>query len=169
MLHAAYTYGVAKGNYANNFSGGAGMLTDFQNPNLQINGQGRLPNDPTHNLQIYGTFVLPLDFSLSPRINILSGNPWTRDYKFAVSGSPRVKVEARGSNRLPARTDLDFRLEKNFRFKEKMKIGLAVDIFNILNQGVERDIYTQINTGYFGKAALVTDARYYRLTLRFFF
>jgi hypothetical protein len=169
MLHTAYTYGVAKGNFANNFSGGAGLLTDFQNPNLQINAEGRLPNDPTHNLQIYGTIILPLDFSLSPRISVFSGNPWTRDYRVPVSGSPRVRFEPRGVNRFPTRADLDFRLEKNFRLKEKMRIGLILDVFNILNQGVERDIYTQVGTSYFGKASTVTDARYFRVSARFFF
>jgi outer membrane receptor for ferric coprogen and ferric-rhodotorulic acid len=169
MLHADYTYGRAKGNHTNVMSGGNGATTNYLNPNLQINSYGFLPFDPTHNLQIYGSFELPLGFSFSPRLTVRSGNPWARDVKLAFSGSPLVNIEPRGSQRLPMRIDLDFRLEKSFRIRDRMRFGLIVDVFNLINRGIETGVYTTVTTSYFGKARTVNDGRYIRVGARLLF
>ncbi len=169
MLHGDYTYGRAKGNHTNLMAGGNGSTGNYLNPNLQINSYGFLPFDPTHNLQIYGSFELPLDFSFSPRLTVRSGNPWARDVKLAFSGSPLVNIESRGSQRLPTRIDLDFRLEKSFRIGERMRFGIIVDVFNAINRGIETGVYTTVTTSYFGKARTVNDGRYIRIGARLFF
>ena len=169
MFHADYTYGRAKGNHTNLMAGGNGATTNYLNPNLQINSYGFLPYDPTHNLQIYGSIELPLGISFSPRLSVRSGNPWTRDVKLTFSGSPLVNIEPRGSYRLPTRVDLDFRLEKFFRFKEKFRLGLLFDVFNGINRGIETGVYTTVTTSYYGKARAVNDGRYIRLGARLLF
>lgn len=169
MLHADYTYGRAKGNHANLLSGGSGSTTNYLNPDLQINALGFLPYDPTHNLQIYGSVELPLGFSFSPRLSVRSGNPWTRDVKLTFSGSPLVFLDSRGSQRLPTRIDLDFRLEKSFRIREGMRFGLIVDVFNAINRGIETGVYSTVTTSYFGKAKTVNDGRYIRVGARLLF
>ena len=169
MFHADYTYGRAKGNHTNVMSGGNGATTNYLNPNLQINSYGFLPYDPTHNLQIYGSVELPLGIAFSPRLSVRSGNPWTRDVKLTFSGSPLVNIEPRGSDRLPTRVDLDFRLEKFFRFREKFRLGLLFDVFNSINRGIETGVYTTVTTAYFGKARAVNDGRYIRLGARLLF
>jgi Carboxypeptidase regulatory-like domain/TonB dependent receptor-like, beta-barrel len=170
MLHADYTYGKAKGNHTNLMSGGNGATTNYLNPNLQINSYGCLAYDPTHNLQIYGSFELPLGFAFSPRLSVRSGNPWARDVKLTFSGSPVVNIEARGSSeRLPTRIDLDFRLEKFFLLREKFRFGLLFDVFNAINRGIETSVYTTVTTSYFGKAKAVNDGRYVRIGARLLF
>jgi len=170
MLHVDYTYGVAKGTHANDFSGGAGLTGAYQNPNSQINAYGNLPYDPTHNLQIYGTVVLPLDFHLSPRFVYVSGAAWTRAVRVpVVSGAPTVMIEPRGSQRLTSRIDFDLRLEKVFRFSEKIRVGLIGEVFNVLNRGAERYIYTDVSSPAFGKAYRVYPARLFRIAARIFF
>jgi len=170
MLHVDYTYGVAKGNHANDFSGGSGLSGAYQNPNYQINADGNLPNDPTHNFQIYGTIGLPLGFSLSPRLQYLTGATYTRTVRVgAVSGAPRVFIEPRGSQRMADRIDIDLRLEKIFQFSAKTRLGLIVDVFNLLNRGVERTIYTDVNTPTFEYATNVYPGRFIRIAARIFF
>jgi len=170
MFHVDYTYGVAKGTHANDFSGGAGLTGAYQNPNSQINAYGNLPYDPTHNLQIYGTVVLPLDFNLSPRLTYVSGAAWTRSVRVpVVSGAPTVMIEPRGSQRLTSRIDFDIRLEKVFRFSDKIRLGLIGDVFNALNRGAERYIYTDVSSPSFGKAYRVYPGRFFRIAARIFF
>jgi len=169
MLHADYSYGQAKGNHDNTYSGGSTGGSNYLNPNRQINVYGHLPNDPTHVFKVYGTFLLPLDFSLSPRFTYRTGGNWTRYIKADVSGRPNVYLESRGSNRVPARIDLSFRLEKIFRFTERMRVGLILDVFNTLNRGVETGVQSRVDSPDFGKATWVNDARSYRLSVRFNF
>ncbi len=169
MLHADYTYSRAKGDHTNISSGGTGSTGNYLNPNLQINAYGYLPLDLTHNLQIYGSVELPLGFSFSPRLTVRSGNPWARDVKINHSGSPVVNIESRGGQRLPTRIDLDFRLDKSFRLRERMRFGLYVDVFNAINRGVETGVYSTVTLSYFGKAKTVNDGRYIRIGARLFF
>lgn len=169
MLHADYTYCQAKGNHTNISSGGTGSTGNYLNPNLQINAYGFLPLDLTHNLQIYGSVELPLGFNFSPRLVVRSGNPWTRDVKLNHSGSPIVNIESQGSQRLPTRIDLDFRLEKSFQLRERMRFGLYVDAFNAINRGIETAVYSTVTLSYFGKAKTVNDGRYIRIGARLFF
>ena len=50
-----------------------------------------------------------------------------------------------------------------------MKIGLILDAFNIINRGVETDVSENIAYVDYGKATSVSDPRYFRVGLRFFF
>jgi hypothetical protein len=170
MLHASYTYGVAKGNFDNTFSAGSGGSKIFTDPNMQIFAQGNLPYDTTHLLQIYGTFVLPLDFQLSPRLTYQSGYPWMRTVRVGnIPGTPTIKIEPRGSQRYDGKMELDFRLEKFFHFSEKFRIGFVVDVFNAFNRGVITDSFWRVDLPYYGKAAKLNNSRNYRVGFRFFF
>ncbi|HZX09868.1 MAG TPA: TonB-dependent receptor [Acidobacteriota bacterium] len=169
MAHAAYSYGEAKGNHSNTYTGGSSGGSYYLNPNSQINAYGHLPNDPTHVIDVYGTFLLPLDFSFSPRFHYQTGNNWTRYIPALVSGRPSVYLDPRGSNRVPPQIDLSFRLEKYLRFTERMRLGLIADVFNAFNQGVERSVVSRVDNINFGKADSVNDGRSYRISVRFYF
>ncbi len=169
MLHAHYSYGQAKGNHDNTYAGGSTGGTRYLNPNSQINAYGNLPNDPTHVIKVYGTFLLPLGFSLSPRFTYETGNNWTRYIRAPVSGRPSVFLDPRGSNRVPPTIDLSLRLEKIFSFTERMRLGLILDVFNALNRGVELAVESRVDSPNFGKATGVNDGRSYRASIRFYF
>jgi len=169
MLHAHYAYGQAKGNHDNTYTGGASGGNRYLNPNRQINAEGHLPNDPTHVFRVYGTFLLPWGFSVSPQLMYQTGYNWTRYITAAVSGRPDVFLEARGSNRMSALLDLSLRLEKTFDFGERYRLGLIVDIYNVLNRATELDLDERVDSENFGKAVYVNDPRSFRVSLRFNF
>ena len=170
MAYISYTYSQSKGNYANTYAGGAGLITAFKNPNKQINAYGHLPFDPTHLIHAYATVILPLDISLTPNIAIRTGDNWTRSILVpSVSGSPTVFVEPQGSQRLPARIDLDLRIEKIFNFSGHNRLQLTLDCLNIINRGVEMLVGSVINDATFAKALYVSDPRTFRAGIRFFF
>jgi len=170
MFNLSYCYSQSKGNYSNTYSGGAGRLTDYLNPNRQINAYGHLTYDPTHLLKMYGSVILPFDISVSPMVSIQTGDNWTRVIQVPIiSGSPTVMLEPRGTQRLPARINFDLRIEKTFRFTERMKVGLIFDCFNFINRGVETYVDSRVTSVNFGKALYVCEPRYFRVGFRFFF
>ena len=169
MLHAHYAYGQAKGNHDNDYVGGASGGNRYVNPNRQINAEGHLPNDPTHTFKVYGTFLLPWGFSLSPQFVYSTGYNWTRYITAAASGRPDVFLDPRGSKRVPPVIDLGLRLEKTFTFSDRYRVGLIADVFNVLNRGVELAVDSRVDSENFGKATWVTDPRAFRLSLRFNF
>ena len=169
MLHAHYAYGQAKGNHDNDYVGGASGGNRYVNPNRQINAEGHLPNDPTHTFKVYGTFLLPWGFSLSPQFVYSTGYNWTRFITAAASGRPDVFLDPRGSKRVPPVIDLGLRLEKTFTFSDRYRVGLIADVFNVLNRGVELAVDSRVDSENFGKATWVTDPRAFRLSLRFNF
>jgi hypothetical protein len=65
--------------------------------------------------------------------------------------------------------DLDLRLEKIFRFSDKIRLGIIGDVFNVLNRGAERYIYTDVSSPVFGKAYRVYPGRFFRIAARIFF
>jgi len=170
MFHIDYTYSVAKGNHPNDWETGAWGFYYYNNPNRQINGYGNLLFDVPHALHAYGTVTLPWGINLSPRIMFRSGRNWTRTVTGpSWAGRAPIKLEPRGSQRLPSRFDIDLRLEKVFTLTDRMKIGLIFDMFNVANSGVETGMGSNVGAGSFGKAMGVNAPRYLRLGLRFFF
>jgi hypothetical protein len=170
MFDLSYCYSQAKGNYSNDYSGGTGRLNDHLNPNYQINAYGHLTIDATHNFKLYSSFILPFDISFSPIVRYMTGDDWTRVISVPLlSGAPTVRIEPRGSQRLPARINFDLRIEKTFQLAEKMKVGFYFDCFNVANRGKEIYVDSKVTSVNFGKALYVNEPRYFRVGFRFFF
>jgi hypothetical protein len=169
MFHIDYTYSQAKGNMYNSGTASWGG-NYFENPNRQINAYGNMIYDAPHSLNIYGTVSLPLGFDISPRFMVQSGGNWTPYVQVSeIAGSPWVFLETRGSERLPAQIALDIRLEKLFTLTGRYKLGLVLDAFNIFNRGVATGLNNQVNGANYGKATGVSDPRYFRVGMKFFF
>ena len=64
---------------------------------------------------------------------------------------------------------LDLRLEKDFTFTDRMRVGLMFDAFNILNRGVQTLLESNVQYLNFRKALTVCAPRFIRVGLRFFF
>ena len=170
MFHIDYTYSVTKGNQANDSSTGAWGGRGYENPNRQINAYGNLPYDAPHALNLYGTVSLPLGFVLTPRLLVQSGYNWEKYVSGPKSvGRVPIRLEDRGAERLPTQISFDLRLEKDFTFTERMRLGLMFDAFNIFNRGVQTSVETNIQYLNYGKALTVSAPRYLRVGLRFFF
>jgi len=170
MFHIDYTYSVTKGNHVNDYNSASYGGNNYINPTRQINHYGALDYDAPHYLHLYGTVNLPLGLVLTPRIRFRSGWNWNRWRSGPwEEGSPPIQLEEKGSRRFPNITDFDLRLEKVFMLTGRMRIGVILDVFNVFNSGVETWAVTKITSPNYGKATSITDPRYIRVGLRFFF
>ncbi|MGH9347028.1 MAG: hypothetical protein ACRD26_07155, partial [Vicinamibacterales bacterium] len=135
------------------------------NPNSLLNVNGRLTgqvgvnNTPTfgvngqltdrpHQLKLTGTYILPLyDIGVAGNLNAQSGIAITRQVSTAltVGGTTTVNVEEPGSERLPARTVIDFRVFKAARFGTR-EIEASVDFNNMMNANTIWDVRTLSGT-----------------------
>lgn len=160
QLLASYVYSRARGNIDNNDfdgasdSGGAnaGPSPFLDTPNSLVNAKGTLTHDQKHQVKIQGSYAIPkwgLMFSGNYTFHsgdtytrrsrcLLSnddGDPLTNDCHDFPQGIQRYFAEQRGSHRLPSRSEVDVRAEWSHEFKEALKLGLIVDVFNLNNQG----------------------------------
>jgi hypothetical protein len=185
QLHASYVFGKAWGNNDNtwaefaegrNSSGGASIL--FSNPNYAINADGRLGIDPTHQLKIMGSWLIPrIDVSIGFYYSFRTGNPYSPSILLPEDIDPDdtswgdeiyILAEPRGSRRFPDRHTLDFRVEKLFNIG-KVKLGVVLDMFNALNDDTRTDFQTEMDpwTEYeFGTAFGVRRPRTFRAGVR---
>jgi Carboxypeptidase regulatory-like domain/TonB dependent receptor-like, beta-barrel len=170
MFHLDYTYSVTKGNQANDDSTGAWGGRAFENPNRQIRPYGYLPFDAPHALNVYGTISLPLGFVITPRLLVQSGYNWEKYVSGPKSvGRVPIRLEDRGSERVPTQVSFDLRLEKSFTITERMRLGLLFDAFNIFNRGVPTLVESNVQYVNYGKALTASAPRYLRIGARFFF
>ncbi len=130
-----------------NIGGFADETTGFteaaNSPNFFINRYGRLDTDRPLQIKLMGSVELPFQFGLSAYFQYQSGRPWQRwarilppaDWCLANNAErvySVVNLEALGSRREKAWSSLDIRLEKEWKFSASGKIGLLLDITNLL-------------------------------------
>lgn len=140
QLLLSYVYSKAWGTMDNGFADDIG-LSDRDglhtgDPNFWINAEGHSTVDPTHMFKLQGTYIIPfVDISFSAYFRAITGNTWTTRYRTKRLAQGRVTffVEPRGSHHYPMQKILDVRLEKIFRFADKYRFGVMLDVFNVLN------------------------------------
>jgi len=139
QLLASYVYSKASGTIDNGMADDIGygsrdsMNTD--DPNFWINDQGNLSYDPTHQIKIQGTYILPLEISFNVFYHGITGNAWTTRYRTSRLNQGRVTffAEQRGSNHYKLANLLDLRFEKIFTLQNRYKLGIIFDVFNLFN------------------------------------
>ncbi len=146
QLLASYVYGKATGTINNSFGGDIGWGGAKSDPNSWINAKGNLTNDPTHMIKIQGTYVLPLDISLTGYFYGITGDAWTTRLRTQGFNQGRITffTEPRGSNHYPMEKILNLRLEKIFTLANKYRLGLIVDVFNVFNADTIKSWGTRI-------------------------
>jgi len=141
QLIASYVYGQATGTINNAGASDIGGY-DTSDPNFWFNGEGNLTYDPTHMLKIQGTYVLPLGIYASAYVRAITGQAWAREVRDRLPSPDRRRVyyrtEPRGSEHYPLQKIVDVRLEKTFMISEKYRLGVMLDIFNLLNDDTIR-------------------------------
>ncbi len=121
----------------------AGLTAAADDPNFFINRYGRLDTDRPVQIKLMGTVKLPFQFWLSAFYHYQSGRPWQRWAQVlppadwcAANNVERiyytVNLEVPGSRREKAWSSLDLRLEKAWTFGEASRVGLYVDVTNLL-------------------------------------
>ena len=141
-----------------NIGGGYGDIWGYEgagsSANWFVNEEGRQTDDRPLVIKLYGTFNLPYGILSSFYLNHYSGTPWERSVTVYApaewadannidrvrSTSYHVNVETLGSRRNYTRTNVDFRLEKNFGLGSFGKFGVYLDAFNLLG-----NTYVNIN------------------------
>lgn len=156
QLWASYTLSKAWGTTDNGFADDIGYGGNVYDPNFWINSEGNSTYDPTHMIKVQGTYVIPkIELSVNVYYHGITGNAWTTRYRTSRFNQGRITffVEPRGSNHYQMDHQIDIRLEKIFTFASKYRLGLMVDVFNLLNSDTitswgTRWMYDWIPTSY---------------------
>ena len=136
QILASYVYGKATGTVDNSFAGDiGGWNNNSASPNTWINAEGTLTFDPTHMFKLQASYMLPFEINFSLYFRAITGRSWTAlhtEYQLD-QGDEDIRVEPRGSNHLEMDKQLDIRLEKIFTLADKYRLGIMLDVFNVLN------------------------------------
>lgn len=124
----------------------AGHTGAFVNPNRMIHASGRTSFDFTHEVKAEGTYRIPAwgGFNVSAVYRYRTGLAWGRlaNVLWLWQGTERVRIEPRGTRRLPALNGVDVRIEKTFPATwRRANVGVFVDVFNATNQGIPNSRY----------------------------
>jgi hypothetical protein len=173
QLVASYTYSKEHGTYNNShtpesaFGMGQGNL--YYDPTFQINLEGRSIISPPHLLKVMGSYVFPLDITVSAYYQLYSGDTWTKAVPVTTVAqqAPTLLLEPQGSSRLPSTNRLDFRVEKSFYLKQ-IRLSLMLDAFNVFNQAIPMFVAVFEGPDQ-GLALAVNDPRTFRLGARIVF
>jgi hypothetical protein len=152
QLLLSFVYSQAKGTIDNEQQADTGWQQWATNggitgdPNFWINADGHNTYDPTYLLKIAGTYVLPLDISLSASFRAVTGTAWAQRFRTRTLNQGRVTfyTQPRGSQHYDMQKVLDLRLEKIFTLARKYRLGVLVDVFNVLNADTIDDWGTRI-------------------------
>jgi outer membrane receptor protein involved in Fe transport len=175
-LLASYVYSKSTGTMDNWYDGiganGSFNSSIFEDPNPQINAEGRLTIDPTHMVKIQGSIALPWDINFGFYFSFITGNAYNRLLYVSKEISQSGKIfyaDERGSvYRYPDKTNLDLRVQKDFKLGDRFKIGIFADIFNVFNAGTVDEVITDAGPE-FGEVVDIVYPRRLRLGLRVYF
>ncbi len=160
----------AKGNIDNVDSSKRANSPVFDDPNSNINIDGRLVNDPTYQIKIFGGYEFPWGISSSFFFRHESGDTWTPLVRYIGLNQGRVDIFGlpRGSNRFPSRNILDLRAEKAFPIHFG-QLRFTVDIFNVFNSAYVLDVNRVFNRPGFEQPTAFTSPREVRVGMRYTF
>jgi hypothetical protein len=116
-------------------AGGTGqnvVSADF-NPNAEINTSASYWDWVA---KFSGVYILPAQISVSAQLLHEAGTPFARQVLFRggrTIPSITLNVEPVSSRRLPNTNQLDLRAEKSFTLRGGHKVGVRMNVFNVLN------------------------------------
>ena len=182
QLQASYTWSHSDGTVGNAPATNTGLWDlgspgVFVNPNLRRNARGAAPLDFTHEVKAFGSYRIPVwgGWNVSSVYRYQSGVAWGRvAIMQALAPNPRVRLEPRGTRRLPALNNVDMRLEKTFRpARVTGSVGVYADVFNLGNQAVPNSNYSwavvEVSGPSFGEPGAWLDPRRLQVGVRYVF
>jgi len=145
QLGGSINYSKTWGNIGGTYGDIHATTTIANNANWFVNWGGRTTEDRPIVLKLFGSFDIPFGFLVSFYYQGASGTPWARgvtvqaptawaDANNVVQDSYYVPLEISGTRRYYTWHNVDFRIEKEFKFGEAGKLGVFADIFNLLGQ-----------------------------------
>ena len=149
QMLASYVYSRAVGTMGNSSAYDDIGWNNYSDPNVWLNADGHVTNDPTHMIKIQGSYILPWDISLNAYFHAITGEAYTqrrrtgnRDFN---QGRITFNVEPAGVYHYPMATSLDLRLEKTFKLATKYRLGVFFDVFNVFNDNTISSWGNRIN------------------------
>lgn len=150
QLLASYVWSKCTGTIDNGMGGDVGWGGSTYDPNWWINRDGTCTNDPTHMIKLQGSYIMPLDIHFNAYFRYITGNTYTRQLYIKLDQGRRYMLtEEHGSRRYENRAILDLRLEKTFKFADRFRLGLMMDVFNVFNDNSITSWGSTINSSWF--------------------
>jgi outer membrane receptor protein involved in Fe transport len=121
-----------------------------QDPNNYVNVDGRLKSDVTWQFKVQASYQLPAGFLVSASLSSRDGAHLVRRTRALreitqVPENRPILLQPRGENgRLEDVTILDFRLQKDFRLGDKVRLALMADAFNLFNSDTTEGVVTSL-------------------------
>ena len=84
---ASYVYSRALGTMDNSSAYDDIGWNNYSDPNVWINADGHVTNDPTHMIKIQASYVLPFDISFNAYFHAITGDAYTQRRQ---DGEPRL-------------------------------------------------------------------------------
>jgi hypothetical protein len=183
QLLASWT--LARTNSSLGASGRAGVTTKsgFDNPNSDINRDGRTFDDRANLIKLNGSYLFadPIGVNLGVSLRHESGLPVRRTFSTerSVLNQGRVRITAAPAGeddnpaslggRFDAITILDLRAEKQFALPGRWgRLSLTVEAFNLLNENATRSAFTHSGS-FYGRVFSIVPPRVVRLGLGWVF
>jgi hypothetical protein len=94
---------------------------------------GFLPYSVDHMVKIFASYVAPYDIMLTTAVEYISGYHWEKLGFQPGYGGYYAYPEGRGPRTTPAHVYVDFTAQKDFVIPNGMRIGLRVNVYNLLN------------------------------------
>jgi hypothetical protein len=135
----SYVLSKAEGTVDNDYVESTGAPGPFFSPNGALtNAEGLLTHDARHEIKLLGSYQIPrIEVSLSGFFRAVSGATYAPFQDPPEGLDPlggTLRLEPRGSRRLPTRTVLDLRVERAFAVG-RGRLGLYADVTNAFNAG----------------------------------
>jgi len=147
QFYGSVVWGKATGNVGLNAAASSGFSTAVGTPNSFVNvpEDSRLDLDRSISIRLMGTYRFPWDFFLTLYFSGWSGAPWARSVTIlppdswarlnGVTAAPvTVFLERPGSRRTSFDDSLDLRIEKEFMLRNRKRLRLFADVFNLLGR-----------------------------------
>jgi hypothetical protein len=93
---------------------------------------GFLPYSVDHVVKLSGTYFAPYGLNISTNMEYLSGYHWEKK-GWSDLGAYVTFPEGRGGRTTPAHVYVDLLVEKDFRLRTGLMLGLGINAYNILN------------------------------------
>ena len=127
----------------------AGTVTNgtATNPNQLYNSQQSYTTWTSH---VDGTYQARWGIRLSPTLRMQKGQPLTETYVISTglnTGSLNLPVAPTGAYYNPDLYVFDTRFEKDFKFRERFRLNLMFDAFNIFNSNAANAVGSAISVG----------------------
>lgn len=146
QLGGSFNYSKTWGNFQGSYNDIHGYTTAANDANWWVNWAGRTAEDRPVVIKLFGSFSIPYGILASFNYQYYSGTPWARTVTVVPPGgwaeannvnpfsTYTVGLEQQGARRYNPLQSMDARVEKSFNAGKFGRIGLFLDVFNLLGQ-----------------------------------